>query len=172
MLFTGNMGHRCFSNNFNALQQEEYELYGQFCAWTLLQGFPPPSFFAPPVADFILYGRLDKVENKREFVTEPNIVNLLACLDGLKDEKAFADAFEENMDICLDAGFTKSKVTLQVKESLLKCLMLKFTIGNSMMALSQFLDGLNLHGFLHIVRKHADEARSLFQESSCKAVNC
>ena len=168
MLFTGNMGQRCFSNNFSALQEEEYKLYGQFCAWTLLQGCPPPSFFAPPVADFILYGSLDKVENKPEFVTEPNIVNLLTCLDGLSDEKAFADAFAENMDICFDAGFTKTKVTLQDKENLLKCLMLKYTIGNSMMALTQFLDGLNLHGFLHIVRKHVDEARSLFQESSCR----
>ncbi len=37
-----------------------------------------------------------------------------------------------------------------------------------MMALSQFLDGLYLHGFLHIVRRHGDEARSLFQESSCR----
>lgn len=168
MLFTGKVGQRCFSNNFSALQQEEYKLYGQFCAWTLLQGCPPPSFFAPPVADFILYGSLDKVENKPECVTEPNVVNLLTRLDGLNDEKAFADAVEENLDICLDAGFAKTKVTIQDKESLLKCLTVKFTIGNSMMALCQFLDGLNLHGFLNIVREHAEEARWLFQESSCK----
>ena len=32
MLFTGNMGQRCFSDNFSALQQEEYKIYGQFCA--------------------------------------------------------------------------------------------------------------------------------------------
>ncbi len=76
MLFTGNMGQRCFSNNFTALQQEEYKLYGKLCAWTILQGCPPPTFFAPPVVDFILYGSLDKVENKPDFVTD-NLFKLL-----------------------------------------------------------------------------------------------
>eukprot|EP00794_Sanderia_malayensis_P012632 gene12632-13924_t len=109
MLFSGSMDYRCFSNNFCALQEDEYKLYGQFCAWTILQGCPSPSFFAPPFVDFILYGRLDKVQNRAEFVTEPTIYNLLSCFESLSDEKAFINAFENNMDICFEQASPKPK---------------------------------------------------------------
>ena len=125
------------------MEKEDYKLYGKFCAWTIQQGCHSPSFFAPPVVDFILYGTLDKVECKPEFISDPSISNLLVCLERQEEEKAFADDFEKNIDIYFDAGFTKSKVSMQDKESLIKCLMIKQTIGNSMMAINQFLDGLN-----------------------------
>ena len=85
----GELHERCFSNNFSALKEEDYKLYGKFCAWTLLQGCPAPSFFAPPIVDYIIFGTLEKVESCADYIPQscPQIHDFLTELSKVNDDE-------------------------------------------------------------------------------------
>ena len=55
-MFVGESNNKCFSNNVVALEQQDYMKYGKLCAMAIIQGSPSPSFFAPSVVDYLLYG--------------------------------------------------------------------------------------------------------------------
>eukprot|EP00794_Sanderia_malayensis_P005842 gene5842-6540_t len=164
-MFQGNPDARCFSNNFTALKDGDYRLYGQFCAWTILQGCPAPSFFAPPVVDYILFGAIDKVSCNFEYIPQsfPEIHAFVKSLQNAETEAAFQEICDENINTVFDAGITKPRLSLEDKENIIESLSWKTVIGDSMLPLLEFLDGLSLHGFLQMVRKHPEDARYLFQ---------
>ena len=60
-MFTGESNNKCFSNNVIALEQQDYLKYGRLCAMSIIQGAASPNFFTSPVADYILYGCVEKV---------------------------------------------------------------------------------------------------------------
>lgn len=68
-LFTGPSTSCRFVNNMIALQREEYLHYGVISVLSLYQGSPGPAMFAAPIADFILYGKLDAVKVSVRMVT-------------------------------------------------------------------------------------------------------
>ena len=164
-LFEGTPEGKYFSNNFSALKDEDYKLYGKFCVWTLLQGCPAPSFFAKPVVDYIIYGSLEKVEGAIEYIPDSctQICNFSNRLKNATDDEKLKEICESNIDILIDVGYTKPRLSLEDKEDIIKCLVLKTTIGDSMLAMAQFLDGLSLFGFLDIARKFPEDVRTLFQ---------
>ena len=60
-LFCGEMDSRFLRHNVIELNKKTYFHVGQILSITLVHGGPAPSFFAQPIADYILYG-LDKVK--------------------------------------------------------------------------------------------------------------
>ena len=88
-LFYGIDGLKCFTDNFAALKAKNFELYGKFCVWTILQGCTSPNFFAPPVVDYILYGTLEKVAFDVEYIADRQIRDKLKELDSITDRDDF-----------------------------------------------------------------------------------
>ena len=60
-LFCGEIDSRFLRHNVIELNKKTYFHVGQILSITLVHGGPAPSFFAQPIADYILYG-LDKVK--------------------------------------------------------------------------------------------------------------
>ena len=172
-MFEGGLHERCFSNNFSALKEEDYKLYGKFCAWTLLQGCPAPSFFAPPVVDYIIFGTLEKVESCADYIPQscPYICDFLTKLSKVNNDEQLREICDHNIEILLDVGYTKPKMALEDKDDIIKSLVWKTAIGNSMLAISQFVDGISMFGFLDVIRKYPEEARSLFQSAGKKSLS-
>ena len=69
-MFEGERHERCFLTNVPAVKEEDSTLYGKVCAWTLLQGCPAPSLFAPPIVDYITFGTLKKVESYADYIPQ------------------------------------------------------------------------------------------------------
>ena len=55
-LFQGTSNRRAPTHNVHLLCTKEYQEVGRFFAMSILQGGPPPSFLAPTIAHYILYG--------------------------------------------------------------------------------------------------------------------
>jgi hypothetical protein len=60
-LFCGDVNSRFLRHNVIELNKKTYFYIGQILSITLVHGGPAPSFFAEPVADYILYG-LEKIK--------------------------------------------------------------------------------------------------------------
>lgn len=69
-LLHGPPNKRVFRHNVEALDANKYYLFGKMVAMSLCHGGPLPTFFAPPVLRYLLYG--------------PSQVE--ACIDDMPDE--------------------------------------------------------------------------------------
>ena len=172
-LFYGIDGLKCFTHNFVALKARDFELYGKFCVWTILQGCTSPNFFAPPVVDYILYGTLEKVSFDVEYIPDRQIRDKLKELDSITDRDDFQREAEasRNTDIRFDCGYSKPIVKYEDKEDLFHAICMHSTILASQTELNQFIDGLKLYNALDIIRAFPDSARSLLQNVGCKKLS-
>ena len=59
-LFVGEEDRKCFNHDILALEERNFYIYGQLCSMGVMQGSPSPSFLAPAVADYIVYGKIEK----------------------------------------------------------------------------------------------------------------
>ena len=125
---------------------------------TLLQGYLAPSFFAKPVVDYIISGSLKKVEGALEYFPEicMQICNVSNHLKKTTDDEKLEESHKRSIDILLDVGYTNPRLPLEDREDIVTCLDSKTTIGDFMLTMSQFLEGLSLFGFLDMARKCPD----------------
>lgn len=68
-LFCGEIDRRCVQHNVSELSKKTYCFVGKMIAMSLVYGGPAPSFFAPPIADYIVFG-LDKVKPQIEDIPD------------------------------------------------------------------------------------------------------
>ena len=95
----------------------------------------------------------------------------MARLSKVNDDEELREICDHNIDILLDVGYTKPRMTLEDKDDIVKSLVWKTVIGNSMLAISQFVDGISMFGFLDVIRKYPEEARNLFQSAGKKPLS-
>ena len=67
--FCGDINSRLLRHNVIELNKKTYFHVGQILSITLVHGGPAPSFFAEPIADYILHG-LEKVKRKLQKGTD------------------------------------------------------------------------------------------------------
>ena len=56
----------------------------------------------------------------------------------------------------------KALITFQEKDKLFHAIALHYTLLSSLCEINQFIEGLNVHGLLHLLCKHPQQARRLF----------
>ena len=71
-LFTGDVDARYLRHNVIELNKKTYFYIGQMISMSLIHGGPMPSFFAEPIADYILHG-MQKVNARVSDVQEGTI---------------------------------------------------------------------------------------------------
>ena len=161
-LFVGITNKKCFAHNYLALKEKDYELYGNLVVWTILQGCQPPSFLSAPVTDYIIYGKLDKVRTDIDVVPDYEVRELLKTLKNLDDVEEF-ERQASMADIRFTAGYCKTKVTIEDRDEFISSIAVHMNVINSLSEINQFIKGLELFGFLGVVRKHPKDARSIFE---------
>ena len=109
-------------------KDKDFELYGKFCVWTILQDCTSPNFFAPPVVDYILYGTLEKVAFDVEYIPDRQIRDKLKELDSITDRDDFQREASRNTDIRFDCGYSKPIVKYEDKEDLFHAIYMHPTI--------------------------------------------
>lgn len=114
-MFTGEKNNKCFSNNVVALEQHDYLKYGRLCAMAIIQGPPSPSFFAPPVVDYILHGEMEKVHTSVADVPSAKVRNKVMELQNTTDSEDFKQLASFNCSMRFKAGYTKPIVTLKTR---------------------------------------------------------
>ncbi len=169
-LFTGENGTKCFSNNIIALQQKEYFMYGILCSMAILQGSASPAYFAPSVADYIVYGDLDKVSPQVAEIPDIKVKAKMQALNDMQDMDEFKNAASFESGFRFKAGFNKPIVRFEDKQSLERCVALHYTLLFSLPELEQFIDGLKVSGLLEIIRNSPLLGRKLFTHSNDAAL--
>ena len=128
----------------------------------ILQGYRPPSFLSAHVTDYIIYDKLDKVKTDIDVVPDYELRELLKRLQSLDDVEEFEHQ-ASMADICFTAGYSKPKVTIEDKDECISSIAVDMNIINSFSEVNQFIKGLELFGFLDVVRKHPENTRSIFE---------
>ena len=72
-MFTGEESRKCFNHYILALEQRNFYIYGELCYMAIVQGSLSPCFFAPAVVDYIVYGKIEKVETCIDDVPNQNV---------------------------------------------------------------------------------------------------
>ena len=161
-MFIGKENRKCFNHDILALQQRNFYIYGQLCYIAVMQGSPSPCFFAPSVVDYIVYGKIEKVETCIEDVPNQKVKQKLEELEKIEDPEAFSKRASFECSFRFKAGFSKPLITFEEKDKLFHAIALHYTLLSSLSEINQFMEGLNVHGLLDHLRKHPKQARRLF----------
>ena len=161
-MFIGKENRKCFNHDILALEQRNYYIYGQLCYIAVLQGSPSPCFFAPSVVDYIVYGKIEKVETCIGDVPNQKVKQKLEELEKIEDPEAFSKNASFECSFRFKAGFSKPLITFQEKDKLFHAIALHYTLLSSLSEINQFMEGLNVHGLLDHLRQHPQQARKLF----------
>ena len=161
-LFIGECDRKCFNHDILALEQQHFHVYGQLCAMGIMQGSRSPCFFAPAVADYIIFGKIEKVTTCIKDLPNHKVKQKLEELQAFEDPEVFSKTASFECPFRFKAGFTKPSVTVEDKEKLFHVIALHYTLLSTLSEVNQFIDGLNLHGLLDSLRQHPVNARQLF----------
>ena len=159
---------KIFSHNFNAIQNNDYFIYGLCCGLALVNGAVGPQFFSPPVVDYILNGNVNSVKCSVESIPSKATRNKLEEIDSITDAKEFEDKVVTYFgDSLRDMGYAKP-IVISNKKEFLRTATIHYTLVHSICELNQFIDGLNVVGVLQILRNHPVESRAILQCSCNK----
>ncbi|KAK3701595.1 hypothetical protein QZH41_007413 [Actinostola sp. cb2023] len=165
-LFTGETYCRSFAHNVIALQKEEYYFYGVISALSVLQGSPGPTiFFAPPVVDYIIQGKLDAVSISIKDLPIGKVRARLEELDKISDPGEFKKEASFNTPFRFKAGYSKPIVPFEAKEEFIRCICLHYLILSTLPEIEQFIQGLKINGVLELIRNNPCQSRKLLQFS-------
>lgn len=163
--FIGEQNRKCFNHDILALEQGNFFIYGQLCSMGIMQGSPSPCFFAPAIANYIVYGKINKVVTCIRDVPNPKVKQKLEDLEKIENPEVFKKVASFECSFRFKAGFSKAIVTIEEKSKLLHAIALHYTLLSSLSEVNQFIEGLNVHGFLDCLRQHPLEARELFMHA-------
>ena len=80
----------------------------------------------------------------------------------IEDPQVFSKSASFECSFRFKAGFSKPLITFQEKDKLFHAIALHYTLLSSLCEINQFMEGLNVHGLLHLLCKHPQQARRLF----------
>ena len=161
-LFIGEQDKKSFNHDILALERRDYYIYGQLCSMGILQGSPSPCFFTPTTADYIVFGKIEKVSTCITDVPNPKVRQKLEDWAKIKDPEVFAKVASFECPFRFKASFSKPVVTIEDKDKLFHAIALHYNLLTALSEINQFVEGLNLHGLLDHVRQHPLKARQLF----------
>lgn len=161
-MFTGEESRKCFNHDILALEQRNFYIYGELCYMAIVQGSPSPCFFAPAVVDYIVYGKIEKVETCIGDVPNQKVKQKLQELEKIENPETFSKVASFECSFRFKAGFSKPFVTVEEKDKLFHAIALHYTLLSSLSELNQFIEGLNVHGLLDRLRQHPQQAKKLF----------
>eukprot|EP00794_Sanderia_malayensis_P017144 gene17144-18868_t len=126
-LFTRENGMKFVTSNIIALQQKEYYMYGILCSMAILQGSASPTYFAPSVADYIVYGEHDKVFSQVSQIPYIKVKAKMQALNDMQDIDEFKNAASFQSGFRFKAGFNKPILRFEGKQSLERWVALHYT---------------------------------------------
>ena len=80
----------------------------------------------------------------------------------MKDPDAFAKVASFGCSFRFKAGFSKPLVSFDEKDLLFRAVVLHYNLLSSLSEINQFVEGLNVHGFIDYLRQYPPQARALF----------
>ena len=161
-LFVGEENRRCFNHDILALEQRNFHTYGKLCYIGIVQGSASPCFLAPVVADYIIYGTIEKANASIKDIPKAKVREKLEELQSIEDPQAFSKVASFECSFRFKAGFSKPVIKFEERDKMFRAIALHYTLLSSLSEIEQFIDGLNIHGLVDCLRQHPYEARKLF----------
>ena len=127
-----------------------------------MQGSPSPCFFTPTIADYIVYGKIEKVPTCITDVPNPKVRQKPEDLEKIKDSEVFTKVASFEHPFRFQAGFSKPVVTVEDKDKLFHAIALHYTLLTALSEINQFVKGLNPYGLLDHLCQYPFEACQLF----------
>ena len=129
----------------------------------LLQGSPGPKCFSPSVVSYVLGDDLKKMHASVDEVSDLETWQKLLKICAITDSKEFEEEVSFNFDERFAAGYSNPIVQMTDKEEFLRCMALNYSVSSCQAELDQFVNGLELHDVLKVLRAHPNQSRKLMQ---------
>ena len=122
--------------------------------------------FVAPVANYILYGKLDAVKVSVCDLLSGKVKTTLEGLEAISDPVKFKQEASFNTPLRFKAGYTKPIVAFEDKQEFIRCICLHQLILSTQSEIDHFIKGLMTNGILDMIRNNPDKYHKLLQHDN------